>query len=98
MSEHKIYAEIEIILGDEAYYPTVEIKYNFTKGSPAVMYQRNGDPGWPEEPAEVEATDAKLLEGDGLTPTQEQVWQWAQDWIGNKGYQFACEHALDEYY
>ena len=98
MSEHKITAEIEILSADEANYPTIEIKYNFIKGSPAVMYQRNGDPGWPEEPAEVEAMDAKLLEGDGLAPTQEQVWQWAQDWIGGTGYQLACENALDEHY
>lgn len=36
------------------------IDYTFTPGSPAVMYQRNGDPGWPAEPAEVEVTRVTL--------------------------------------
>ena len=30
------------------------VLYTHTKGSPAVMYQRNGDPGWPAEPPELE--------------------------------------------
>ena len=32
----------------------LRIHYTFRPGSPAVMYQRNGDPGWPEDPDEIE--------------------------------------------
>ena len=63
-SKHKIEAEIEVkfhLSGApaderEVAYPRVIVEYSFSKGSPAVMYQRNGDPGWPAEPAEVEAS------------------------------------------
>lgn len=34
--------------------PEVEVEASYTPGSPAVMYLRNGDPGHPEEPDEVE--------------------------------------------
>lgn len=105
-SKHKIEAEIEVkfhLVGSpsderEIAYPIVLIEYNFTKGCPAVMYQRNGDPGWPAEPAEVEALNVKLIDGDGLVPDTDQVWQWAQDWLDSeKGYNLACENALDDY-
>lgn len=33
---------------------TVDIAYDYSAGRPAVMYLRNGDPGYPEEPAELE--------------------------------------------
>lgn len=106
-SKHTIDAEIEVKfkpagmgLPDDEFevaYTTVRIEYSFSKGSPAVMYQRNGDPGWPAEPAEVEALDAKLIEGDGLDPTADQVWQWAQDWIDGDGYDLACDNAARDY-
>ena len=32
----------------------VEVVYTYSAGRPAVMYLRNGDPGYPEEPAELE--------------------------------------------
>lgn len=32
----------------------VRIWFSYTPGRPAVMYLRNGDPGYPAEPAEVE--------------------------------------------
>lgn len=31
----------------------LRVEYSYVPGSPAVYYQRNGDPGWPAEPAEV---------------------------------------------
>jgi len=39
---------------------TADVSYSFSKGSPAVMYQRNGDPGWPAEPAEIEITGIEV--------------------------------------
>jgi hypothetical protein len=32
----------------------VEVKYNYYPGRAARMYMPNGDPGYPEDPAEVE--------------------------------------------
>lgn len=107
MSKHTIEAEIEVKfrpagmgLPDDEFevaYPKVLIEYSFSKGSPAVMYQRNGDPGWPAEPAEVEALSAKLISGDGLEPTQDQVLDWARDWLDSEdGFNAACDAARDE--
>lgn len=103
MSKHTINAEIEVKhqpagmgLPDDEYevsYPKVEITFSYLKGSPAVMYQRNGDPGWPAEPAEVEAISAKLIDGDGLARTQQQVDDWAADWLDGPGYEQAVEAA-----
>ncbi len=39
------------------------VDFNYSPAIPAVMYLRNGDPGYPEEPAEVEVTEIRL--GDG---------------------------------
>lgn len=72
----------------------VKIDYTFVKGSPAVMYQRNGDPGWPAEPHEVDLIRATLLDGGGLSPTQDQVDDWASEWLQDKGYEMAVEVAL----
>lgn len=102
-TKHTIDAEIEVkfhIPGmpddeREVAYPTVRIDYSFSKGSPAVMYQRNGDPGWPAESAEVELIKAILIEGDGLQPTQDQIDDWANEWLADVGYEQAVERALE---
>ena len=81
----------------EVAYPTVDVTFTYKRGSPAVMYQRNGDPGWPAEPAEVELVGAKLIDGDGLQPTPDQLNDWAQDWLDNDaGFNLAVEYAQAE--
>ena len=100
----KITAVIEVRFGlsgmppgeFEAACPTLEIEYDFRAGSPAVYYQRNGDPGWPEEAAELELISAKLIDGDGLAPTQEQVDDWAERWLDEEGYGDACANCEDD--
>lgn len=77
----------------EVAYPELEITYSYLRGSPAVMYQRNGDPGWPAEPAELDFISAKLINGDGLAPAQEQIDEWAQNWLDDNGFDQACAHA-----
>ena len=37
-----------------------EIEGTYTPGSPAVMYQRNGDPGWPADPSEFEVSEVRI--------------------------------------
>ncbi len=39
----------------------VRIWFSYTPGRPAVMYLRNGDPGYPAEPAEVERRHEPML-------------------------------------
>jgi len=78
----------------EVCYPQFDIVVDFKKGSPAVMYQRNGDPGWPADPAEIELLDVALFKGDGIAPTKEQMWDWVQEWLdSDQGYQFVCDTA-----
>ena len=92
---HVIKAEIKVTIDpDTDVYVVMEITYDFRKGHAAVMYLRNGDPGYPAEPAEVDFIDARLIDGDGLNPTQEQIDQWAEDWLAGDGYELACEYAL----
>lgn len=56
---------------------TVTVEYDYRKGRPAVMYLRNGDPGYPAEPAEL--TLLSVVE----TATGEDVWNaagWERIW------------------
>lgn len=43
-------SKLETSLGDD----TVTVEYFYSPGRPAVMTLRNGDPGYPEDPAQVE--------------------------------------------
>ena len=38
------------------------IEGNYTPGRPAVMYLRNGDPGYPADPAEFELTEVCITD------------------------------------
>ena len=90
-NQHTITAEIPYdIDGDNLANLEIEITFTHTKGSPEVRYQRNGDPGWPAESDEVTVMDAKLLDGDGLNPTPEQLIEIAADWINDAGFEQAC--------
>lgn len=57
---------------DTVAYPKIELEVRYQRGSPAVMYQRNGDPGWPAEDPEIEVISATPIDGDGLTLQPEQ--------------------------
>lgn len=46
---------------------TVHCTGYVTEGSPAVMYLRNGDPGYPEEPPEVEFDIVECYDALGNT-------------------------------
>ncbi len=43
------------------------VEYTFQRGAPAVMYLRNGDPGYPAEPDEIEIV-AVRLNGHDIKP------------------------------
>jgi hypothetical protein len=47
---------------------------------------------------EVSFVEAKLINGDGLTPTMKQVQDWASDYLDtDDGFSEACNHAEDNY-
>ena len=96
MSIHNIEAEIEVVKGDEAFYPIIDIQYGFHKGSPEVRYQRNGDPGWPAEPPEVELLDASIKDAAGATLTPQEVTVLAEKWLDDS-YEKAVENAQEDY-
>ena len=78
----------------------VEVSFTHTPGCPAVMYQRNGDPGWPAEADEIEFVNCKLIDGDGLSFTPSQLVAIVCDWLDDAGYEQACamagEYAEDD--
>lgn len=47
--------EMTVRLGDDERSPMREykVRYTWSRGTPAVRYQRNGDPGWPGDPDEA---------------------------------------------
>jgi len=93
MTLHTIKTELEVETAGGVFCPKLEITYSYLPGSPAVYYQRNGDPGWPADPAELELINVKLIDGNGLDPTDQQVQKWANDWLDDAGYSEACGHA-----
>jgi hypothetical protein len=64
MKRKKLTTTLEDVRGE--YDVTVE--YDWTPGRPAVMYLRNGDPGYPEDPAEFEIV---RIEANGLDITSD---------------------------
>lgn len=79
---------------------------SFTKGSPEVRYQRNGDPGWPAEPAEYEfeVTGIEFDAGPamGNVPPDDANWPLTDDedailrqWF-DANHDLACMKADDD--
>ncbi len=80
----------------EVAYPKMRISYRFTKGYTPGIPRGEYAPIDPPESAEVDLVHATLLDGDGLDPTNDQVQDWAQDWLDCDGYDSACENALED--
>lgn len=91
MSEkHKLRAYCPFGLGEVA----VDIRFTYSPGRPAVMYLRNGDPGYPADPAEVEFVSAHIEVDDPML--NKLAAEWAEEWLASdEGYQAACEAAED---
>ena len=72
----------------------VDITFNYTKGRPAVMYLRNGDPGYPADPAEVEFVSV-TCEDLTLPPAyQKKLDEWAVEYLASDdGYGKALDFA-----
>jgi hypothetical protein len=92
MTTHQITAYFHFC-GDRM---AVDIAYTYKRGRPAVMYLRNGDPGYPAEDAEVEVVRADPEEGVTLPDIwQKRLTEWAYEWLIGEGYHEACARAED---
>ena len=61
----------------------VTVHYRYTKGLPEVPFLRNGDPGYPEEPAELEVIRVVDAEGNEYELTKQE-----EDYL----YRKVCEY------
>lgn len=75
----------------ECVEPDVQVEANYTPGRPAVMYLRNGDPGYPEEDDEVEVTKVVRLDTN-----EELDWDSLSEANKDKLEEAVREHVADE--
>lgn len=78
----------------------VLITYVFSPGRPAVMYLRNGDPGYPADPAEVDFRAVKVADKTLILPSnlQKALDDWAVEYLANDaGYAAALEVAASDH-
>lgn len=101
MSRHKITwirSGSHPTMGDwEAEY---EITFEFRAGRPEVRTLRNGDPGWPADPDEVEFLSITPGAGDhGVFSdmAQNSLEDEAQNWLSSDGYGAALEIAAADH-
>jgi hypothetical protein len=99
-STHTLTAEVEVkftpaTLHDiEVEYPVLEITYSYIRGRPAYTPRGEYAPIDPPDPAEVDFRSARLIDGKGLLPTQEQIDDWARDYLdSDAGYMRAVNNA-----
>ena len=72
----------------------------YTPSTPDVMYQRNGDPGWPGDPAELDVTKAwRMRTSAPLVEASFKDWDRVEDRLhdacADRLYD-ACADRLDE--
>jgi len=67
------------VLGEQ----DVEVSYAYSPGRPGRMYMPNGDPGYPDEPAEVEILSVPLFSMDTLPHLSEPAFDSLLDTIIN---------------
>ena len=69
-STHTMETEIEVVSADgyDAWYPIVEITFNYLPGSPAYTPRGEYGPIDPPEPAEVEYVQSRVLDAMTLAP------------------------------
>jgi hypothetical protein len=83
MSRHKLRATIPHGPSDEGAEIEVEIAFNYTRGRPAVMHLRNGDPGYPAGPDEVEFLDAAPLCNGKPSPFHGAFADLERQWLND---------------
>lgn len=57
------------------------ISYSYSPGRPAVMYLRNGDPGYPADPPEIEVNSLHVIVKKDGVETYEAIPRWLEQII-----------------
>lgn len=78
-----------------------EITFTYSPGRPAVMYLRNGDPGYPADPAEIELVSATPTQDGKYYSAGAENLEWlhdfARDWLeSDDGQNAAFEVVADD--
>ncbi len=90
----------------EVCYPRIEVTFSYLPGSPGCWTQRNGDPGWPADPAEIEIIKAVMVDGDGVTDPHDTpdpdpdgtIRDWVNAYLDrDEGYQILCDLAENDH-
>lgn len=72
----------------------VDIKFTYSPGRPAVMYLRNGDPGYPADPPEIDLVSVHLEIDD--PKLNKMATDWAIEYLASdEGFARAVEVATD---
>lgn len=77
-----------------------EITFEFRAGRPARMYLRNGDPGYPADPDEIEFVSISPGAGDAgvfSDLAQQALEDEADTWLSSEGYDAAIEIAAADH-
>ena len=71
---------------------SIIVSFRYSPGRAGSMYQRNGDPGDPPEPAEVEPHDAVLVneEGDEWLTSLDSVPR-----LTGHSWEYLCDEAIE---
>jgi len=89
----KITIETEIeVDGDEV---LVTVDAEFTAGYAARMYMSNGDPGYPEEPDEVDIITVTGEDGVEYEPTKAELERIDEE-VRDAAWAFRSDGAIDE--
>lgn len=89
-SKHTMKAYMPFGLGEIE----VSIRYTYLPGRPAVMYLRNGDPGYPAEDPEIEFVSATSTLHQLDDMMQKMLDEWAAEYLAeDEGFAAAMEHA-----
>lgn len=74
----------------------VEVKYTFAPGCPAVMYLRNGDPGYPAEGPEIEIVEILIEDGLRTDGVLGYMWRPATADEFETYYDYAMDKCFDD--
>ena len=72
----------------------LKVEYEYYKGHKGRMYMKNGDPGYPDEPSEVEILTVTDSNGHAIALTDEEV----EDIENKITFKIEAEHDRDEGY
>ncbi len=86
MSDYTATVTIPIGTGKQMGEADVVVEYSYSPGTPDVMYLKNGDPGYPGDPPELEIqtmTTPPIYGGKIRVPVPNWFFDAALDWITN---------------